>query len=117
MQLRYLKNVKLYKAIKVKQANGVKVNSYTKIDDYKAQLQEITDEASISIYGATVNKMYRLSSPRKVLEQYLKPKINDNQDNISLYFVEYNNVLYKINAVRENWIDIEYIEEMVNLSL
>lgn len=114
MQLRYLENVELYKANKVKQANGVKINVYTKIDDYKVQKQEITDEASISIYGATINKMYRISSPRKVLETYLKPKINDRQDNVSLYFIKYNNVLYKINAVRENWIDIEYIEEMVN---
>ena len=117
MQLRYLKNVELYKAEKVKQPNGVKINVYTKIDDYKAQFQEITDEASISIYGATVNKMYRISSPRLVLEKYLKPKINDKSDNISLYFIKYNNVLYKINAVRQNWIDIEYTEEMINGSI
>ena len=117
MQLRYLENVELYKAIKIKQPNGVKVNSYTKIGDYKVQKQEITDEASVSIYGATINKMYRISSPRKVLETYLKPKINDRQDNISLYFIKYNNVLYKINAVRENWIDIEYTEEMITVSL
>ena len=117
MQLRYLENVELYKATKIKQANGVKVNSYTKIDDYKAQCQEITDEAPISIYGATINKMLRLSSPRRLLEKYLKPKINDKKDNISCYFIKYNDVLYKINAVRQNWVDIEYIEEMVNISL
>lgn len=117
MQLRYLENVELYKATKVKQPNGVKVNSYTKIDDYKVQKQEITDEASISIYGATINKMYRISSPNRLLEKYLKPKINDRQDNISLYFVKYNDVLYKITAVRENWIDIEYTEEMINGSI
>lgn len=117
MQLRYLENVELYKATKVKQPNGVKINVYTKIDDYVVQKQEITDEASISIYGATINKMYRISSPRKVLETYLKPKINDRQDNISLYFIKYNNVLYKINAVRENWIDIEYTEEMITESI
>ena len=117
MQLKYLKNVELQKANKVKQANGFKVNVYTKVDDYKAQIQEITDEASISIYGATINKMLRMSSPRRLLEKYLKPKINDKKDNISLYFIKYNNVLYKINAVRENWIDIEYTEEMIDLSL
>ena len=109
--------MELYKANKVKQANGVKINVYTKIDDYKVQKQEITDEASISIYGATINKMYRISSPNRLLEKYLKPKINDRQDNISLYFVKYNDVLYKITAVRENWIDIEYTEEMINGSI
>ena len=54
--------------------------------------------------------MYRISSPQRLLEKYLKPKINDTSDNISLYFIKYNNGLYKINVVRQNWIDIEYIE-------
>lgn len=108
--LRYLKNIELYKANKVKQANGSLMLEYNKIKDYKVIFQEIIDEASISIYGATVNKMYRISSPRQELESYLKPKINNKQDNISLYYIKYNNSYYKISTVKENWLDIEYKE-------
>lgn len=117
MQLRYLENINLYKATKVKQANGSKINVYNLIGAYKVQFEEITDEASISIYGAMVNRMYRISSPKKLLENYLKPKINDTDDNISLYYIRYNDDLYKINAVKHNWIDIEYTEQIRNLSI
>lgn len=110
MQLRYLENVELDKSTKAKQNNGSYINSYTKVSDYKVVFEEISDEASASIYGATINRMYRISSPQRLLEKYLKPKINDTSDNISLYFIKYNNGLYKINVVRQNWIDIEYIE-------
>ena len=110
MQLRYLEEVILKKATKVKQANGSHINTYTTIGSYNLQLEELTDATSASIYGATINKMYRISSPLKALETYLKPKINSTDDNVSLYFIEYNNGLYKITAVRNNWIDIEYSE-------
>ena len=110
MQLRYLENVVLKKATKTKQNNGTYINVYTKIDDYNVQIEELTDAISASIYGATINKMYRISSPLKALETYLKPKINNSDDNLSLYFIEYNNGLYKITAVRSNWIDIVYSE-------
>jgi len=110
MQLRYLESVVLKKATKVKQNNGSYVNTYKVINNYNVRVEEITDEASITIYGATVNKMYRLSSPRQELESYLKTKLTDNSDNISKYYVSYNNGLYKVSVVRKNWVDIEYNE-------
>ena len=110
MQLRYLKDIKLVKATKTKQSNGSYINTYTLIDEYKVQVQELTDAVSASIYGATINKMYRISSPLKDLENYLKPKNNSKADNISLYFIEYNSGLYKISAVRDYGIDIVYTE-------
>lgn len=110
MQLRYLESVVLKKATKVKQNNGSYVNTYEVINNYNVRVEEITDEASITIYGTAVNKMYRLSSPRQELESYLKTKLNDSSDNISKYYISYNNGLYKISTVRKNWVDIEYNE-------
>lgn len=115
MQLRYLEEAKLQKATKVKQDNGSYKSTYSLVNNYKVRFEEITDEASVSIYGTTVNKMYRISSPMGLLEKYLKPKINDSSDNIKLYFIEYNSGRYKISAVRNHWIDIEYIESVINL--
>lgn len=110
MQLRYLENVVLKKATKTKQSNGAFIDTYEIINNYNVRVEEITDEASASIYGSTINKMYRITSPRRELEIYLKTKITDSSDNISKYYIEYNNGLYKISAVRKNWIDIEYNE-------
>lgn len=112
MQLRYLESVELDKSTKLKQTNGSYINSYEKISNHKVILEEITDEASISIYGAVVNKMYRVSSPLGNLEEYLKTKVNDDDDNISKYFIKYNLAYYKIVAVRKHWIDIEYKESV-----
>ena len=114
MQLRYLENIELDTTSREKQANGSYKNIYTKVSNFKVRLQEITDEASISIYGAVVNKMFRVSSPLGTLEDYLKPKMNDETDNISKYFIKYNLAYYKIVAVRKNWVDIEYKESVVS---
>lgn len=115
MQLRYLESIELDKTSREKQTNGSYKNIYTKVDDYKVMFHEITDEASISMYGAVVNKMYRISSPLGNLEEYLKPKMNDDADNISKYFIKYNLAYYKIVAVRKNWVDIEYKESVTSI--
>ena len=44
MQLRYLEEVTLKKATKTKQSNGVYINTYTKVNDYNVQLEELTDK-------------------------------------------------------------------------
>ena len=116
MQLRYLESIELDKTTREKQANGSYKNIYTKVSEHKVTLEEITDEASISMYGAVVNKMYRISSPLGNLEEYLKPKVNDNDDNISKYFIKYNLAYYKIVAVRKHWIDIEYKESVTSIA-
>lgn len=106
MQLRYLEDVEIEKATRTKQANGTVVLSYTRVADYKVQLQELTDEVSASIYGANVNRMYRISSPQHDLEAFLSSKANNTSDNISLYFVRLNGAHYKIMALKKNWVDI-----------
>ena len=61
MLLRYLKLITLKKATKIKNSNGTYTNSYTKIDDYKVQMQDLTDdEISASVYGANIIKMFQI---------------------------------------------------------
>lgn len=107
MQLRYLELVTLKVATKTKQANGTYIDTYTKINDYKVQKQELNDEVSASIYGADIIKMLRLRSPNAELEKYLIPKVNNSQDNISKYYIFIDNTQYKIKAVTSAKVDIE----------
>ena len=90
MLLRYLTPITLKKASKVKQANGTYNNTYEDIDNYNVQMQNLTDdEVSATIYGAKINKMLRFTSPLNKLEKYLLPKVDNKQDNISDYYIEY----------------------------
>lgn len=106
MQLRYSKNAELKKVSKAKQPNGTYIETLNLISNYCVQTQEISDEVSASMYGADIYKMLRIKSINKELEAYLKPKVNDTNDNITLYCVFIDNIKYKIKSVRENWIDI-----------
>ena len=109
MQLRYLKSVTLQKGIKTQQANGEITLTYEKIQDYNVQIQSIEDDVSASIYGSNITKMLMLKSPNKVLENYLIPKANNKEDNISNYYISYDNSIYKISAVNSSKVDIERI--------
>ena len=110
MLLRYLKPITLKKAEKQKQANGTYKNIYNTIQDYKVQMQNITDdEVSATLYGANITKMLRISSPLGELEEYLLPKVDNKQDNISYYYIFIGTKTYKIVAVAEDRIDIELV--------
>ena len=118
MLLRYLKPITLKKAYKEKQANGTYKNSYTDINSYRVQMQSLTDdEVSATIYGANINKMLRLSSPLGNLEEYLLPKVDNKEDNISNYYIDYKTKTYKIVAVSDDRIDIELVNSTSQLSL
>lgn len=110
MQLRYKKNAVLKKVVYQKQDNGVKVANYFIVGKYIVQINDIQDEVSASIYGADICGMIRMSSIRNDLEKFLKDKVNNSSDNISNYFMEFNNKLYKIISVKEEFIDIKVIE-------
>lgn len=116
MQLSRLKSVILKVSTKTKQANGSSIETYTKVADYKVILQELVDEVSASIYGANLNKTYRVSSPRQTLEIYLQSKLNNTSDNISKYFLFIGNKQYKIVSVKEHWVDIEFVTEYIPTS-
>jgi len=107
MLIKNLKKATLKKATKEKTSTGSLINtSYKKIDDYKIQEQTLQDEVSSNMYGSDVNKMIRVASPLHKLEKYLLPKVDNKEDNISLYYIFYNDVQYKIVAVRDYYIDL-----------
>ena len=109
-QLRRLSEATLQKATKVKQTNGTSLTTYSDIGTFRVIAQEITDSVYASIYGANVSKMLRLSSTLDQLEAYLKTKTTDTADNLSLYFILIGNKRFKITAVYNGWIDIEFYE-------
>jgi hypothetical protein len=111
MQLRYLKSVDLRKATKTKQPNGSHIETLTLIASYSIQTQELNDDVSISVYGADINKITRIKSINRELEVYLKPKVSNESDNVSKYYIIMDEIQYKIRSVRENWLDIEAIGE------
>lgn len=109
MLLRYLENAILKKATKTKQSNGTYKETLTTVKTYRVQEQELDDEISASIYGANVYKMLRIKSVNKELEEYLITKVNNKQDNISFYYIFIKSRQYKIVAVNQSGIDLEWI--------
>lgn len=110
--------IELKKATKIKQANGIYIDSYTLDGNYYVQKQSLEDEVSATVYGANLNNMLRLRSPGRELESYLLTKANNKSDNVSKYFIFINDVQYKIVAVNEEYVDILRIgvsEENINL--
>ena len=103
MLIKNLEKATLKKAVKEKTTTGSLIN---KIDDYRIQEQTLQDEVSSTIYGSDVNKMLRVASPLHRLERYLLPKVDNKDDNISLYYLFYKDVQYKIVAVRDYYLDI-----------
>ena len=109
MLLRYLKSVELKKSSIVKQANGSRIEEYENIGNYKVQIQELDDEISASIYGASIVNMLRIKSPLSKLENDLKKKLNNTPDNVSKYYVFIQNNKYKVKSVNSKGIDIELV--------
>lgn len=109
MLLRYLKPVILKKSTIVKQSNGSRKEEYDAIKTYKVQVQELDDEISASIYGASIVNMLRIKSPLFKLESVLKTKINNNADNISKYYIFIDDNKYKIKSVNSKGVLIELV--------
>lgn len=107
-QLRYLINCTLYEGAITKQPNGYITESFTKINDFKVQSQEVDDEVSATVYGAKISNMLRLSSPHYALEKILKTKLNESSDNITKYSIVIGSKRYNIVSVKEHWIDVEF---------
>lgn len=109
MLLRNLETIILKKSISVKQPNGSRIDEYETIKKYEVQKQELDDQISASIYGASIVDMLRIKTPLSKLEDLLKAKINNQSDNISKYFIFINDSKYKIKSVNSKGIDIELI--------
>jgi len=107
--LRYLEKAVVYKATKTKQPNGRYVETLERIKSFKVQEQELDDEISASVYGANIHKMLRIKSARNTIENYLYPKVNNEQDNISNYYVFIKSRKYKIVSVNSKGVDLELV--------
>lgn len=105
--IRYLESIVLLKSSNEKQANGTYIKSFTEKGNYKVQVKTLDDEVNATIYGANINKMFSINTPLQDLERYLLPKVDNVEDNISLYFIQYKNSKYKIVSVTINEIKIE----------
>ena len=82
-QLRYLKPAYLYKTNKEIQSNGAIKETFDFISLYYVGKEELTDNVSASVYGARMNRILRLTSPRHTLEGFLLSKIDPIQDNVT----------------------------------
>ena len=103
MLLRYLENATLKKTIQEKQANGTVIEKG--LEDkgtYKVQSQELSDEISASIYGASVYKMLRIRSINQDLEDYLYARATNKLDNIG-------DRKYRVRAVNQKGVDLELV--------
>lgn len=107
--LRRLVPCLLYKNTNIKEPNGIYVEQQTLIGEYQILKNELIDEISTNIYGANINKIYRISTSYNVLEKFLLPKINNDEDNISKYVIKINDNYFKILSIKNNWIDIEFL--------
>lgn len=105
--LRYIERVNLLKSTKEKQPNGTYKDTYQGVSSYPIVKKNIRDEISATIYGSNINKMYSISSALGDLEEYLLTKVNNKEDNVSLYYIEYKNSKYKITSVTDNDVVIE----------
>lgn len=105
--IRYLENVDLLKSVNEKQPNGNYVKTFNIIDTYRIVKKTLNDQISATIYGADIDKMLSISSPLGNLETLLLSKVNNKEDNISLYFIKIDDVKYKIKSVTNYNVIIE----------
>ena len=108
-QLRYLKTCYLVSRTRTRQINGSITESFTDLESYRIQIDEIYDEVSASIYGSDVNKMIRICTPHFVLEKELSQKINFTSDNITNYGIRIGDFIYEIVSVKQHWIDLRVL--------
>lgn len=107
--IRNLEQVELLKATKEKQNNGTNIKTWTLIKNYNVQKKTLSDLVNATLYGSEIVRMYEISSPLQDLEKYLMPKVDNVEDNISLYVIKIGNNKYKINSVKLDGIVIERI--------
>lgn len=106
MRVSRLEDITLYKVYKGTKPDGDPNENYEKVDDYQVIVQYLDDSVSTEMYGANVSKTYRIESIRNELEQLLLPKINNKEDNLSTYLIEYKQNKFAIQRVTPKYIDM-----------
>ena len=110
MLLRYIEKAFLKKATKTKQSNGTYIETLEDVGKFHIQTQEMTDEVSASVYGASIFKMVRVRSINQRLEKLLYSKVNNKNDNISLYYIIIKDRKYAIRSVNASGVDLELVQ-------
>jgi len=103
-----LEKVTLYEVTKGRKPDGDPTETHNEIGTYDAGVQYLDDSVAASIYGANVNKTYRVSSLHFDLEQYLLPKINNKPDNLTNYLIGYSGNKFKLERVTPKYIDMSW---------
>ena len=108
MKLIRLQNIILYKVTKEPLPDGDRNETLDTGTPYQALIQYLDDEVAVATYGADVSKVNRIATINNELEKLLIPKVNNRDDNISNYIIEYNNNKYSILKVTPRYIDIKW---------
>lgn len=106
MRLVRLEDVILYNIIKTTKPDGDPDELFKKVDTYQVSVQYLDDSISAAIYGANVSKTYRISSLNKDLESLLLPTIDNNEDNLTKYCIEYKGNKFNLQRVTPKYIDM-----------
>lgn len=112
-QLIRLKEAELYKISSTQTSNGDYIKSQTLVKKYQVIVQSLTDNISATIYGANINKMVRISSVNKELENFLFTKWNNTSDNISKYEIKFEDNFYKIESLTSKYIDCQRQSDVI----
>ena len=108
MKLIRLQNIILYKITKNILPDGDRNETLDEGTPYQALIQYLDDEVAVATYGADVSKVHRIATINNKLEKMLIPKVNNKNDNISNYIIQYNNNYYSILKVTPRYMDIKW---------
>lgn len=109
MRLVRLQKIILYKILgRTTLPDGERAEQFDEGTPYQALIEYLDDEVSAATYGADITKVQRIATIRNELEHLLLPKVNNTEDNISKYIIEYKNNKFSILRVTPRYIDIKW---------
>lgn len=109
MKLVRLQKIILYKILgKITLPDGERAEQLDEGTPYQALVEYLDDEVAAATYGADVNKVQRIATINNTLENLLLPKIQNKDDNVSKYIIEYKENRFSILRVTPRYIDIKW---------
>lgn len=109
MRLVRLQNIILYKILgRITLPDGERTEQLDEGTSYQALIEYLDDEVAAATYGADITKVQRIGTVHNELENLLLSKVNNSDDNISKYIIEYKNNKFSILRVTPRYIDIKW---------
>lgn len=109
MKLVRLQDIILYKILgRTTLPDGERTEQLDEGTPYQALVEYLDDEVAAATYGADITKVQRIATIRNELEHELLPKVNNTEDNISRYIIQYKNNKFSILRVTPRYIDIKW---------